>query len=79
MSPGIGLMKRRLETEESAVSLAVSGITKKFKVHTDEIQNLETKYDNDSGDWYVALGWENKRAIVQMDSVLAKITKIKKI
>jgi len=79
MNPGIGLMKRRLETEESAISLAVSGITKKFKVQPNEVQSLETKYDDDSGDWYVALGWENKRAIVQMDSVLAKITKIKKI
>jgi len=79
MSPGIGLMNRRLETEESAVSLAVSGIIKKFKVQPNEVQSLETKYDDDSGDWYVALGWENKRAIVQMDSVLAKITKIKKI
>ncbi len=79
MSPGIGLMKRRLETEESAVSLAVSGITKKFKVHTDEIQNLETKYDNDSGDWYVALGWQDKKAIIRMDSVQAKILDIKEI
>ena len=79
MSPGIGLMNRRLETKESAISLAVSGITKKFKVQPNEVQSLETKYDDDSGDWYVALGWENKRAIVQMDSVLAKITKIKKI
>ena len=79
MSPGIGLMKRRLETKESAISLAISGITKKFKAQVNEIQCLETKYDDSSGDWYVALGWENKRAIVQMDSVLAKITKIKKI
>mgnify|MGYP001268252059 CR=1 FL=1 len=79
MSPGIGLMKRRLETEESAVSLAISGITKKFKVQTNEIQSLETKYDDDSGDWYVALGWKNKRAIVKMDSVLATITEIKEI
>ena len=79
MSPGIGLMKRRLETEESAVSLAVSGITKKFKVQTNSIQSLETKYDEDTGDWYVALGWEEKRAIVKMDSVLAKITEIKEI
>ena len=79
MSPGIGLMKRRLETEESAVSLAVSGITKKFKVHTDEIQNLETKYDNDSGDWYVALGWQDKKAVIIMDSVQAKILDIKEI
>jgi len=79
MSPGIGLMKRRLETEESAVSLAISGITKKFKVHTDEIQNLETKYDNDSGDWYVALGWQDKKAVIRMDSVQAKILDIKEI
>ena len=79
MSPGIGLMKRRLETKESAISLAVSGITKKFKVQTNEIQTLETKYDDDSGDWYVALGWKNKRAIVKMDSVLATITEIKEI
>jgi len=56
MSPGISLMKRRLETEESAIALAISGITKKFKVKPNEIECLETKYDNDSGDWYVALG-----------------------
>ena len=79
MNPGIGLMKRRLETKESAISLAVSGITKKFKVQTNEIQTVETKYDDDSGDWYVALGWKKKRAIVKMDSVLATITEIKEI
>jgi len=79
MSPGIGLMKRRLETKESAISLAISGITKKFKVQANEIQSLETKYDDDSGDWYVALGWEEKRAIVKMDSVLAEIIEIKEI
>ena len=79
MSPGIGLMNRRLETKESAISLAVSGITKKFKVQTNEIQTLETKYDDDSGDWYVALGWKKKRAIVKMDSVLAIIIEIKEI
>ena len=79
MNPGIGLMKRRLETEESAVSLAISGITKKFKVQTNEIQSLETKYDDDTGDWYVALGWKDKRAIVKMDSVLATINEIKEI
>ena len=79
MNPGIGLMKRRLETEVSAISLAVSGITKKFKVQTNEIQSLETKYDDDSGDWYVALGWKNKRVVVKMDSVLAVIIEIKEI
>ena len=79
MNPGIGLMKRRLETKESAISLTVSGITKKFKVQTNEIQSLETKYDDDSGDWYVALGWKNKRVVVKMDSVLAVIIEIKEI
>jgi hypothetical protein len=79
MSPGIGLMKRRLETKESAISLAISGITKKFKVQTNEIQSLETKYDDDAGDWYVALGWKDKRVIVKMDSVLATIIEIKEI
>ena len=79
MNPGIGLMKRRLETKESAISLAISGITKKFKVQANEIQSLETKYDDDSGDWYVALGWKNKRVVVKMDSVLAVIIEIKEI
>ena len=79
MNPGIGLMKRRLETEESAISLAVSGITKKFKVQSNGIQSLETKYDDDSGDWYVALGWKKKRVVVKMDSVLAVIIEIKEI
>ena len=79
MSPGIGLMKRRLETEESAVSLAISGITKKFKVQTNEIQSLETKYDDDTGDWYVALGWKEKKAFVRMDSVQATILEINEI
>ena len=79
MSPGIGLMKRRLETEESAISLAISGILKKFNVQPNEIKCLETKYDEDAGDWYVALGWKDKRVIVKMDSVLATITEIKEI
>ena len=79
MNPGIGLMKRRIETKESAISLAVSGITKKFKVQPNEVQSLETKYDDDTGDWYVALGWKKKRAIIKMDSVLATITEIKEI
>ena len=79
MSPGIGLMNRRLETKESAISLAISGIVKKFNAESNEIQSLETKYDDDSGDWYVALGWKKKRAVVKMDSVLAIIIEIKEI
>ena len=79
MSPGIGLMDRRLKTEKDAISLAMSGILKEYKTNSKEIETLETKYDDDAGDWYVALGWDEKRAIVKMDLVLAKITEIKEI
>ena len=79
MSPGIGLMDRRLKTEKNAVSLATSGILKEYKTELEKIEVLETKYDDDTGDWYVAMGWNEKRAIVKMDSVLAKITEIKEI
>ena len=79
MSPGIGLMKRRLEKEKDAVALAVSGIAKKHDIKPEDIKTLETKYHDDAGDWYVALGWEEKRAIVQMDSVLGTIIEIKEI
>ena len=79
MSPGIGLMKRRLEKEKDAVALAVSGIAKKYDIKPEDIKTLETKYHDDAGDWYVALGWEEKRAIVQMDSVLGIIIEIKEI
>ena len=79
MSPGIGLMKRRLEKEKDAVALAVSGIAKKYNLEPGNIETLETKYDDDAGDWYVALGWEEKRAIIKMDSVQGTITEIKEI
>ena len=79
MSPGIGLMDRRLKTEKDAISLATSGILKNYKTELRKIETLETKYHEEAGDWYVALGWEDKRAIVKMDSVLAKIIEIKEI
>ena len=79
MSPGIGLMKRRLEKEKDAIALAVSGIAKKYNIKPENIKTLETKYHDDAGDWYVALGWDEKRAIIQMDSVLGTITEIKEI
>ena len=79
MSPGIGLMKRRLEKETDAVALAVSGIAKKYDVKPESIQTLETKYHDDAGDWYVALGWGEKKAIIKMDSVQGTITEIKEI
>ena len=79
MSPGIGLMKRRLEKEKDAIALAISGIMKNYKVAEEQISTLETKYDDNTGDWYVALGWNEKKAIVKMDSVQGTITEIKKI
>ncbi len=79
MSPGIGLMKRRLEKERDAVALAVSGIAKKYNIIPDNIKILETKYHEDVGDWYVALGWDDKKAIIKMDSVQGTITEIKEI
>ena len=79
MNPGIGLMKRRLEKEKDAIALAISGIAKKYDVKPDDIKILETKYHDDSGDWYVALGWDEKKAIVKMDSVQGTITEIKEI
>lgn len=79
MSPGIGLMKRRLEKEEDAIALAISGIMKNYKVVEEQISTLETKYDDNTGDWYVALGWNEKKAIVKMDSVQGIIIEIKEI
>ena len=79
MSPGIGLMKRRLEKEKDAIALAISGIMKNYKVAEEQISTLETKYDDNTGDWYVSLGWNEKKAIVKMDSVQGIITEIKEI
>ncbi len=79
MTPGIGLMKRRLEKEKDAIALAISGIIKIHKISEKQIKVLETKYDDNAGDWYVALGFKDKRVIVKMDSVQATITEIKDI
>jgi hypothetical protein len=79
MNPGIGLMKRRLPTEKEAIPLAISGLVKKYCITADQVKTLETKYDQDSGDWYVALGFNEKRVIVKMDSVHGTITEIKEI
>ena len=79
MSPGIGLMKRRIETEESAVSLAVSAASKRYPDAGGRFETLETLYHEDSGDWYVALGWGRgnaEKAVVRMDSVLGTVTDI---
>jgi len=46
MSPGIGLMKRRLEKEKDAIALAVSGIAKKYDIQPENIKTLETRYDD---------------------------------
>ena len=72
-------MKRRLETEKQAVALATSGIIKKYNVIENQIIVLETQYDSDSGDWYVAMGFTEKRAVVKMDSVHATILEINEV
>ena len=72
-------MKRRLEKEKDAIALAISGIAKKYDVMPDDIKTLETKYHDDAGDWYVALGWDEKKAIIKMDSVQGTISEIKEI
>mgnify|MGYP000270321840 FL=1 len=79
MTPGIGLMKRRLEKEKDAIALAISGIAKEYNIKPENLKTLETKYHDDAGDWYVALGWDEKKAIIKMDSVLGTITEIKEI
>jgi hypothetical protein len=79
MNPGIGLMKRRLEKEKDAIVLAVSSIAKKYNTEPNNIKTLETKYDENSGDWYVALGWDEKKAVIQMDSVLGTVIEIREI
>ena len=79
MNPGIGLMDRRLKTEKDAISLAISGILKTYKTNSSKVKTLETKYDDDVGDWYVALGWEDKKAVIRMDSVQAVILEINEI
>lgn len=79
MTPGVGLMKRRLPTEKEAIPLAVSGIVKQYGAAVEQLRTLETKYDEDGGDWYVALGFNEKRIIVKMDSVQGIITEIKEI
>lgn len=72
-------MKRRLEKEKDAIALAKSGIIKKYKVLENELTILEIKYDDDAGDWYVAICLPTKRVIVKMDSIHATITEIKEI
>lgn len=72
-------MKRRLEGERDAISLAVSGVAKRYHTDIQEIKTLETRYHDDAGDWYVALEWDGKRAVIRMDSVLGTITEIKEI
>ena len=48
------------EKEKDAIALAISGIMKNNKVAVEQISTLETKYDDNAGDWYVALGWGEK-------------------
>jgi len=54
-------------------------LQKKYNLDPKNIKTLETKYDDDAGDWYVALGWDEKRVIIKMDSVQGTITEISDI
>ncbi len=78
MSPGIGLMKRRLEKEKDAVSLAISGIAKKYNTKTDQIKTLETKYDENAGDWMLHLAGMKKRQLSRW-TLFRELTEIKEI
>ena len=77
--PGIGMFKRRLEKEADAVALAVSAAAKTYGIDPAAAHTLETKYHAEAGDWYVALGWEGTRVVIQMDSVLARVISVKEI
>ena len=77
--PGIGLFKRRLEKEADAVALAVSAVAKSYDIEPSAAKTLETKYHAEAGDWYVALGWDDTRVVVRMDSVQGSVTEIKEI
>ena len=79
MNPGIGMMKRRLEKERDAVALAVSEVCKRYGPEPGSVETLETKYHAEAGDWYVALGWPQKRAVVRMDSVTAAVSSVSEI
>ena len=57
MTPGIGLMKRRLEKEKDAIALGVSAIAKKYNVKPEILKTLETKYHDDAGECY---GWSEQ-------------------
>ncbi|MCG8530998.1 MAG: hypothetical protein MI749_10065 [Desulfovibrionales bacterium] len=46
---------------------------------TSTVSTLETKYDADSGDWYVALGWDGRRAVIRMDSILGTVTDVREV
>ena len=74
--PGIGLMKRRIETAEQASALAVSGVAKQQACDPVSITIAETLFHEDAGDWYAAAMHDKSVFIVQMDSVLGRITSI---
>ena len=74
--PGIGLMKRRIETAEQASALAVSGVAKQQACDPGSITIVETLFHEDAGDWYAAARHGKSVFIVQMDSVLGSITGI---
>ena len=74
MNPGIGLMDKRLKTEKSAISLAISGVLKNYNTIAEKIEVLETKYDEDAGDWYVCLLYTSPSPRDQRGSIQMMLT-----
>jgi len=77
LNPGLGIIKHKLEKEKDAVSLAISISIKKYQ--TTKINVLETKYDYNGGEWYIALGVINKKIIVRLNSMDGKLLEISEV
>lgn len=77
LNPGIGIIKHKLEQDKDAISLATSIMIKKY--NKSRINVLETKYDYNSGEWYVALSIPDKKMIVRLNSLDGKLLGINEI
>ena len=71
LNPGLGIIKHKLEKTRDAITLAISITMKKYK--TTKISVLETKYDYNTGEWYIALDAASKKIIVRLNSMDGKL------
>lgn len=77
LNPGLGIIKHKFEKKKDAVSLAISITIKKYK--TTKISVLETKYDYNAGEWYIALEQANKKIIIILNSMDGKLLEVNEI